>query len=880
MNNTKVRLKINDYVFLIMQKSYAAKFPLFIATLIFLLFSGSTFAQTTYNITDPEALEDQTYVPGDEIILANGIYDTDSRIDFIGNGTADKPIIFRAENPGGVKFTGGLQMNIGGDYVVVDGFHWQGGYGASNFIQFRNGTDYAHHSTIQNCAIDGLAIDPDDVADDLADNSITKHRWIVLYGTYNTVINCSFLNKKSAGALILAEYQYNAEEDRCATVGHTISNNYFYKYEKIDNTLSNSGDSETIRIGTSEYQNVNSNVTVSNNYFVEADGENEIITNKSKGNLYINNTFRRCRGSLVLRHGSNATVDGNYFLGENVDGTGGIRITDSDHTITNNYIQDCITIASQAKWNNGITFLGGGDNAAVVCTSTSVSNGYQKSENIKLSNNSIVNTNAPLFYNTDKGSTDPTGTVADNLIYFASGNPNTSNVFSGDTPASYANLGTALTYTGNVYTGATLGATNPGFSLEAGITATADGEIFTFSGSGSTSKGADMGTYTPTTDNMVGYGIGACFLNNLGVNINDGDCTIVVGDYLTISSLPAFTAAADSNTLTVNANVNWTAIANDAWITIDPNSGTGNANVSVMVAKNTDVNSRVGTVTFSQDAGGDDITRTLTVTQTGADLTDLYDLINTGTGLPNDKVTVHSFSKEEVNGTDKFNYAKNTLDKDNATVWAADDGAVLAGDYKGDGEYIIYDLSSIHNIGFIQFNTTNKSDAFGFQIWVSTTGTDPSDFSMVLPTSEDLLLTATNTTDFNQYEVNTVEARYVKLIGYGRFNSTGDARKSVWSAVGEIEFYGSKIVSSDETEFVNQPLLYPVPTKDLLHLKNINRVDLISIYSMDGKKIMDKKITDPKLEIQLNVSSFSNGSYFIILKGEQVYQSAKFIVSH
>ncbi len=293
-----------NYSFVMMKNFYTFRIQLFFTTLIVLLLSVPIFSQTTYNITDPEALEDQTYVAGDEIILANGVYDTDERIDFIGNGTAENPIVFRAETPGGVKFTGGLQMNIGGDYVVVDGFHWQGGYGASNFIQFRNGTDYANYSTIQNCAIDGLAIDPDDVADDIADNSITKHRWIVLYGTYNTVINCSFMNKESAGALILAEYQYNAEADPCATIGHTITNNYFYRYKKIDNTLSNSGDSETIRIGASGNQNVSSNVTVSNNYFVEADGENEIITNKSKGNIYTNNTFRRCRGSLVLRHGS------------------------------------------------------------------------------------------------------------------------------------------------------------------------------------------------------------------------------------------------------------------------------------------------------------------------------------------------------------------------------------------------------------------------------------------------------------------------------------------------------------------------------------------------------------------------------------------------
>ena len=315
---------------------------------LLVLLSISAFSQTIHNINNPSELKNLTLNAGDTVVLADGIYSSDERIKFSPTtGTADNPITFKAATPGGVKFTGGLQMSIGGDYVIVDGFYWQGGYGASNFIEFRDGSDYANYSTIQNCAIDGLAISPDDKADN-GTTSITKHRWIVLYGTYNSVINCSFMNKESAGALILVELAYNASPNRttntsCIAVGHTISNNYFYKYAKIDPTLSNSGDSETIRIGSSENQNVNSNTIVTNNYFVESDGENEIITNKSKNNQFINNTFRRCRGSLVLRHGSNALVNGNYFLGENIDGTGGIRITDSNHIITNNYIQDCIT---------------------------------------------------------------------------------------------------------------------------------------------------------------------------------------------------------------------------------------------------------------------------------------------------------------------------------------------------------------------------------------------------------------------------------------------------------------------------------------------------------------------------------------------------------
>ncbi len=843
------------------------------------LFSFQAFAQTTYSVEDPKALESQEYAPGDVIILSNGIYDSDERIDFVGNGNADQPIVFRAETPGGVKFTGGLQLNIGGDHVIVDGFYWQGGYGASNFIQFRNGTDYANFSTIQNCVIDGLEIHPDDVAEDLIDNAITKHRWIVLYGTYNNVINCTFMNKSSAGALILAEYQYNAEADRCDIVGHNISNNYFYNYEKIDNTLSNSGDSETIRIGTSEYQNVHSNVQVTNNYFVQADGENEIISNKSKGNIYTNNTFRRCRGSLVLRHRSNAIVDGNYFLGENVEGTGGIRITDANHVITHNYIQDCINVESQAKWNNGITFIGGGDASDVICTSTSVSNGYQKSENISISNNSLVNTNAPLFYNGDKGTTDPTGSVSNNLIYFEDGNMNVTNVISGDASSSYEDLGTSLTYSGNVFSGTVLGVANEGFSIEAEIIASVEGEIFTFSGMGSEGKGANMGNYLPITDEMVGYGIGACFLDYLGAQVSEGYCTIDIGEFLTVGSLTTFGASADTSEVLVNSNISWMAEVNDEWINIDIDSGDGNAVLKVSVDANSNTQMRTGTITFTQDPGGDDLERTLTVTQEAADLTDLYELINIGSGQPDDQVTIHSFSKEEVNGSDKLNYASNTLDKDNGTVWAADDGDIVEGDYKGDGEYIIYDLGDNYFLDLIQFTTTNKSDPFGFQIWVSISGLEDADFKMVQPLTSDLLLTATNSTAFNQYLMTSEEARYVKLIGYGRFNTEGTMRTSVWSAAGEIEFYGSQMPSGFEDSYIQTMSLFPNPAKNVLHLSAEdfgNRIRVIDIY---GNLVIDQGVQTFASTLSIDISHLSNGIYTLQMIGNSKLPAKKFIVA-
>ena len=162
-----------------------------ITLFLFLLFTINFIAQTTYNIDDPEDLRNVIYQAGDVIILKNGTYTTDERMIFLGSGTAENPVTFMAETPGGVIFTGGPRLTIGGEsdgtetatgeYLVVDGFHWKGGYGANNFIEFRNGQDFAHYSTIKNCVIDGLGVKQTELDEDLADEQITKHRWIVLF---------------------------------------------------------------------------------------------------------------------------------------------------------------------------------------------------------------------------------------------------------------------------------------------------------------------------------------------------------------------------------------------------------------------------------------------------------------------------------------------------------------------------------------------------------------------------------------------------------------------------------------------------------------------------------------------------------------------------
>ena len=152
---------------------------------------------------------------------------------------------------------------------------------------------------------------------------------------------------------------------------------------------------------------------------------------------------------------------------------------------------------------------------------------------------------------------------------------------------------------------------------------------------------------------------------------------------------------------------------------------------------------------------------------------------------------------------------------------------------------------------------------------------------MTLPTAGDLLLTATSTTDFNQYEIDA-DARYVKLLGYGRFNSAGNTRVSPWNAVGEIEFYGSESLSVNEFDSENTFLMYPNPANTELYI-NSKRASIkaVAIYSLDGRKVFEKLISNPTNEMKLDVSVIANGTYLIKLSDKfNSSQSKIVVVSH
>ena len=133
-----------------------------------------------------------------------------------------------------------------------------------------------------------------------------------------------------------------------------------------------------------------------------------------------------------------------------------------------------------------------------------------------------------------------------------------------------------------------------------------------------------------------------------------------------------------------------------------------------------------------------------------------------------------------------------------------------------------------------------------------------------------------------QYEITTnVNARYVKLLGFGRFNSTGDTRTSVWTAIGEIEFYGSERLSVGEVDLQNSIALYPVPAKNKLYIKNINNhVVVIRIYSLDGRKIIEKTLNTSSVELSIDTSSLDNGAYIVNFSNSNQAISKMIIISN
>jgi len=297
---------------------------------------------------------------GDIIILANGEW-KDFDLVITGKGTAQKPITVISEEAGKVFLTGQSSLRIGGEHILVTGLVFKDGYSPrGEVISFRRSKDdQARHSRVTEVVIDHFS-KPDRTDDDY---------WIGIYGKNNRFDHNSLVGKTNKGVTLAVRLDSAESRDN----GHRIDHNYFGPRPVLG---SNGG--ETIRIGTSQYSMFNSGTIVENNIFDRCDGEVEIVSNKSGGNIYRGNLFLRSRGTLTLRHGDGNLVESNVFLGHGKDYTGGIRVINRDQIVRGNYMEGL----RGTGFSSALTVMNGVPNSPV--------NRYVQVENAQIERNTVI----------------------------------------------------------------------------------------------------------------------------------------------------------------------------------------------------------------------------------------------------------------------------------------------------------------------------------------------------------------------------------------------------------------------------------------------------------------------------------------------------------
>lgn len=278
----------------------------FILVVLCTVWSQLGLAQTRYNVSslaEFREAHDQAN-PGDMIIWLSGTY-ADVFMDITRDG-----LIIMAANNGGVIFNGASKVEIHSDDILFSGFQYIGGdigddhviriWGSDILVTQINIQDYTSYKY--------LIIDED------------SRRTTVSYSNFENRLNLDDQNILSI--LVDTEPGY-----------HKVQYCSFKNFEGTGNDLG----IEPVRIGVSTQAHLNSRSIVEYCYFTNCDGDGELISNKAAQNVMRYNTFvDNSKAELVLRHGDEAIVYGNFFI----NNMGGVRVREgSGHYIYNNYFE-------------------------------------------------------------------------------------------------------------------------------------------------------------------------------------------------------------------------------------------------------------------------------------------------------------------------------------------------------------------------------------------------------------------------------------------------------------------------------------------------------------------------------------------------------------
>ncbi len=281
---------------------------LFFAFVIFHIHAQTNFSvnsQATFNA----ALNSAT--TGDTIEWQPGSYSNIfMEIDVTG-------ITVQAEAAGSVIFNGSSRVEINSDNVTFAGLQFVGG----NIL---GGTSTVDQTVI---TIDGSDVVVTNV--NISEYTCWKYLRIRDVSQRTEVSYSNFENRLNYADQNIFQVDVSPSQPGFHHIHHC-------SYKDFSGVTSGGDDGvEPIRIGASTQATFSSKTVVEYCYFTGCEGDGEIISHKATDCIYRYNTFEgNVISELVLRHGDNAIVYGNFFI----NGGRGIRVREgSGHLIFNNY---------------------------------------------------------------------------------------------------------------------------------------------------------------------------------------------------------------------------------------------------------------------------------------------------------------------------------------------------------------------------------------------------------------------------------------------------------------------------------------------------------------------------------------------------------------
>lgn len=536
----------------------------YLLQLSFLFLGTFLHAQTRYDVSSEEEFDvaHNQASAGDSIVWEPGTY-FDTRMDISKEG-----LIVTALPYGTVLFTGLSRAVIEADHTTFSGFQYIGGnIRTLNVIGVTGSDVLITHVNIQN---------------------YTSYKYLIVDedAKRNTISYCNFENRLNLDDQNILSILVDENEPGF----HKIQYCSFKNFRGSGNDLG----IEPIRIGVSSQAEFNSRTIVEYCYFTNCNGDGELISNKAAQNVIRYNTFENNTvAELVLRHGDEAIVYGNFFL----NNMGGIRVREgSNHFIFNNYFEglDRRSIYLQNDPSDPLS-------------------------EIHVYFNTIVNS-AELILGGGSGSNPPTNvTIANNIF----ANPD-SELFEAATGSetwtnnvAFGNLGIDRPASGLSDSDPLIAENTEGFfqpQAESPVIAAAiEGypEVPLFSGLVYDNAIMLDLMKAPRPEAVSNRAIGASeFSSTLEVQphvneLNTGPLYLFENlvDYLTVNAdLLFYESVEERQTVRITSNQDWSVTSSEDWVTFDISAGSGDATINITTGANESDVARSGTVTIASDS--------------------------------------------------------------------------------------------------------------------------------------------------------------------------------------------------------------------------------------------------------------------------------------